>query len=706
MSDKRELPIVAAAKFSERQSSVVGIANLILIAVNIAVVAVFAAIYQFSPGDLFVFSAFVVLLVILPGGLAVSSLSLPGATVKSKFVLANAIGLSGLCYFSWLLNAKFRLPYYSGVYMIVALSLFFLWNRMTRLQHGEWRVSGLLQRILNLIRSSELSVLLAIALLAILVSNGLAKNATVHGGELCFYGTAGVEGIWHLGNAAYMKKDFDFGDIHQNGFKFTYHFFIYIFAALASNLCSLNTDIVFFKFLPIYTFFFLLYSGYVSGSTLFRSRKMGLLAALLALFMDDASIAVKLGQTLHLASLDYLFLGPKITSAYLSSPSYSAAFIVFFPLLPLIRNDDSHLRGDRHGAAAIVTAGFLIGTISGFKVSTFLVLGLALMILAAIEILRRRTFIYTAMGAFALAISSPFLMALQQTSLASLRFNPALFPLASPLGRELLHLSETPFLPFLVVAGILIIYLPVEFGPRLLSLRYLPGDLQRRADGISLLWLCGIVGVLLTLLITPSLDAYNAMYFHRFGAVCLSFLMARTLAHLFDHKRVSAILIAGLCLFYVAGGLYTFFRLRSEVTLKVPQDKIAGLQKLITARDNDFKVIMSNRFKYSEEGREENIFYLYSAFSENMVLSEGERFSIIRVADSLALKRVREDIAQFYSTDDSQTARAILERWSVDYVLVDLEYGQTLHFDPSFLEQVHASKNLIIYAFRRNVLRT
>lgn len=682
------------------------VANTALLLLVFAAIATYSSIYQFAFADFAHFLAYTVVFIIIPGGLATSALSLSGFSLKSKFILANALGLSGLCYFSWLLNAKFKLPYYSGVYLVVALSLFFLLKNIAGRQAGLWQLSCLPRRILNLSRSIELAVLLSIALLAILVSNGFTKNAIIQDGDFRFYGTAGVEGIWHMGNVAYMKKDFDFGDIHQNGFRFAYHFFIYIFVALASNLFSIDTATTFFKLLPIYSFFFLLYSCYVCGSTVFRSRQAGVLAALLALFMDDAAFAVKLGQMLNSTWLEYFYLGPKVTSAYLSSPSYSPALIVFFPLLLLFRNQGFPLKSGRVDTSMVIIAGFLIGTISGFKVSTFLVLGLALMILAAIEFFRQRTVFCMATGVFALAVSFPFLNDLQKSSFASLSFNPAFFPLSSMLRQDLLSLLEaSPYHP-LVVVSILIIYLPIELGPRLLSLKYLRSDWQRQTESLRLVWLCGIVGVILTLLITPSIDAYNAMYFHRFGAVCLAFLMGRTLLDAFGHKKLKLVLISSLCFFYVAGGLYTFFRLRSEPALKVPQDKIVGLQKLVSPQDNGFKVVMSNRFSYAESESNENIFYLYSAFSENKVLSEGERFSIIRFADSLGLKRVRDDIARFYATNDHHVARTILEKWSVDYVIVDLEYDQKLHFDASFLEQVHASKSLIIYAFRREAERS
>jgi len=701
MIDAKQSQAMIGKQFVGRSSRVVAITNLVLLFFNILNLNIFAVTYQFSFLELVVFSLFVVSLLLLPGGLAVSALSLPEMSGKSRFVLANALGLAGLCYFSWLLNAKFKLPYYSGTYLLTTLSFIFLLQILVRRGISALPFRRLWERMARLFQSVELTVALLLALLAVLASNGFVKNPLVQDGSFCFWGTTGMEGIWHLGNVAYMKKDFDFGDIHQNGFKYVYHFFIYIFVALASNLCEVSTVTVFFKFLPIYLFFFLSYSCYVAGSLIFGSRWIGIIASFLALFMDDAAFAIKLGQILHSSWLEYLHLGPKITSTFFNSPTFTAALIIFFPLLVLLKNHAVSARLGHCADSTTVVAGFLAGSIVGFKTSTFLVLGLGLIIMAANEFLRQRRTFHLMTGIWALVVSLPFLIDLQQSPLASLSLNPAFFPLTSAMGRHLLRLVELPLFRWVLVFAILVIYLLIELGPRLLSLKYLPADWRLQSGGVNLVWLCGIIGVAITLLVTPSTDPYNAMYFHRFGSVCLAFLTGRTLMDLFKHKKQHTLLIATICLFYLAGGWYTFFRLRSEPSLRVPQDKIAGLQKLVSPRTNDFKTIISNRFHYAEGTANENIFYLYSAFSENQVLSEGERFSVIRFADSLALKRVRDDIALFYSTLDQQVARKILEKWSVDYVIVDLEYDQKLHFDAAFLQKVHDSENLIIYAFCR-----
>lgn len=691
---------------SRRLSTLLPVANTALVLLIFAVISIYSSIFQLSLIGFGLFLAFTFAFVLLPGSLATSALSLSGFPLKSKFILANALGLSGLCYFSWLLNAKFRLPYYSGIYLIVALSSFYVVSSLTKsrskIAQGLCRQNGLLK----LLHSSEFTAVLLIALLAILASNGLVKNAVVQDGSYCFYGTAGLDGIWHLGNVAYLKKDFDFADIHQNRFDYGYHIFVYLFAALASNLLDLNTATVLFKYLPIYLLFFLLYSGYVAGSSIFGSRLIGMTSAFLVLFMDDGVISVKLAQVFNSSWMEYLYFGPKLTSAYLNSPSYNAALITFFPLLLLFGNGSPRVKLDRASISSILVAGFLIGAMVGFKASTFSILGLSLMVLAAIEVFKYRNAFFTLVGFTALLVSLPFLTELLWLPNENFRFNPGYFPFQSAIGRDLLALSGAPVYQHGIVLVIVIIYLVAELGPRLLSLKFIAVDWRRPLGGVSLMWLCAIFGIGLTLLFTPSSDAYNAMYFHRFGCACLAFLMGRTLIALVGRKSWPAILVTTICLFYVAGGFYTFFRLRAEATLRVPQDKIAGLQTLANLQKRNSKVILGNRFSYEEGSSHENIFYLYSAFSENTVLSEGERYSVIRFADSLRLKQVRDDISLFYATDDHQAARTILEKWSVDYVIVDLEYDQKLHFDASFLEQVHASKSLIIYAFRREAERS
>lgn len=689
-----------------RLSTLLSVVNTVLVLLILAAIAIYSNIFQFSLVGFGLFLAYTVAFVLFPGSLATSALSLSGFSLKSKFILANALGLSGLCYFSWLLNAKFRLPYYSGVYLIVALSSLCAVTSLTKSQTKIAQVLCRRRNLLALFQSSEFTVLLLIALLAILASNGLVKNVVVQNGNYCFYGTAGLDGIWHLGNVAYLKKDFDFADIHQNGFDFGYHFFVYLFAALASNLLDLNTATVFFKCLPIYLSFFLLYSGYVTGSSIFGSRRIGIASALLVLFMDDAVISIKLAQVLNSSWLEYLYFGPKLTSAYLNSPSYNAALITFFPLLLLFGNGSTQVRMDRRSISTMLAAGFLIGTMVGFKASTFAVLAMSLMVLAALEIFKHRNASVTLIGVIALLVSLPFLIELLGLPNEKFRFNPGYFPFESALGRDLLAHSSVPVHQFGIALVIVITYLVAELGPRLLSLKFIAVDWRRPLDGVSLVWVCAVLGISLSLLMTPSSDAYNAMYFHRFGCVCLAFLMGRTLITLLDGKSWPAILTFAFCIFYVAGGLYTFFRLRPEATLRVPQDKIAGLQSLANPEEPDFRVILSNRFSYEDGDSQANLFYLYSAFSENIVLSEGERYSVIRFSDSLRLQQVRDDIARFYATNDHHVARTILEKWSVDYVIVDLEYDQKLHFDASFLEQVHASKSLIIYAFRREAERS
>lgn len=211
----------------------------------------------------------------------------------------------------------------------------------------------------RLLHSADFAIALSFLVLALLMANGNMKNAVQTGQQINFYGTAGIEGLWHLGNAAYMKKSFDFADIHHNGFKYAYHIFIYIFIALASNLLHLELSELFFKFLPVYLLFFLLITAYVTGGVIFKRRMAGLIAALCLLFLDDTV---------------------------------------------------------------------------------------------------------------------------------------------------------------------------VELGPRLLSLQKLHGDFKRTDRAIVLLWLCSAAGIGSTLLFVPPNDPYSAMYFHRFGAVCLAFLLGRTLA--------------------------------------------------------------------------------------------------------------------------------------------------------------------------------
>lgn len=119
-------------------------------------------------------------------------------------------------------------------------------------------------------------------------------------------------------------------------------------------------------------------------------------------------------------------------------------------------------------------------------------------------------------------------------------------------------------------------------------------------------------------------------------------------------------------LFYLGGGFYTFFRLRSEASFTMPVDKVAALKTLRTTGDVPLQAIMANRFDYGDEIGGDEQFYAYSAFAEQRLLSEGKRFGLAKEADPY-LTEIRRDIRAFYSTTNANEARRILQKWRVDY---------------------------------------
>ncbi|GEM_PF-5198635 len=661
-----------------------GVSSLILIWLS--------SVFQFSILDLIVFVAYIALLVFFPGYMLLSLFSFSGIPRPAVFVLANAIGLASLCYFSWLLNAKLGLPYYSYVY---ALALLYIVHFAKSWRSRKEKMFAL-EKMIPTLGSAECGIALVLGIFALLLSSGMMKNGAVTNGNYDFYSTVGIEGLWQLGNIAYLKKSFDFADIHQNAHKFPYHIFIYIFIALGSKLAHLEIATIFFKFLPLYQFFALLGSAYVLGCIFFKNRLVGIMSAVFIVLLDDAVFAVKLAPLLNAEWLKYLYFGPKITSALFSSPTHVAALMIFIPAVLLLKNPAADPANERLKKMAL--AGFLLGTIVGFKVNSFAVIALSLVILAALEVVVHRRANFLLAGCIAFIVSFPLLLDIQQAAPRSFIANIGYFPLSSSLGQFLLDLSGSRGILLILIP----IYLVLELGPKLLSFRFIFYDWKSSEDGVKFLWVCSVTGITVALLVTPSYNPYDAMYFHRFACMCLVLFMGRTFVHWIASKsKKSAAIFAMICLFYLSGGLYTFFRLRAESTLKVPVDKIAALKTLRTPNDHEFKTIMSNRFAWDGDMPNVNRFYLYSAFAENIILSEGEAYSPIHHADSLAFKAMRRDIQTFYATPDARVAKNIIEKWNIDFVIIDLEFGQRLNFETGFLEKIHESKNMLIYAYRK-----
>ncbi len=672
-----------------RQQLILSISYLLL-------TIVFSIIFQFSLLEYLTFWGLVIWLIALPGYAVLELLDMKLNSVYEYIFISQSMGLAMLCYFSWLLNAKIGLPYYSGVWFTQILILLSIARRVLKKRYL-WREFQL--KVSNHFSDVNFTVIIGLAILSLLISIPMLKNFVLVDNSLYLFGTAGVEGLWHIGNIAQLKMDFKYADIHQYGYRSVYHFFSYIPVTIFSKLSSLEASTIFYKFFPVYYYSGLLGVAYIFAIKVFKRMSVGILTVVCLVFMDNLSILRYLSYKLGLDWLEFIHFKPTIISALVASPSHVIGLTIAFSLFILLPSDFERTRKELIGRAII--SAFILGALIGFKTTNFIVAGLSVLLYSLYKILRHRDNTYFFIGFFALFVSLPFIYDILVFKTESLRVNPLFFVKASNMANYLNFFDLNLYIFGLIV--VLLIYLLLQLGPRLLIFARVHMLDANFSSVYLFIYINFIIGIVLSLIVTPNSHPYNTMYFFRYALSSVSLLLGFHIFSVYElikRNKFIQVLYVSFLMLYFSGGVYTFFRFRNVPSVTIAFSKVEALRVIRDVSQNDSK-IMSNQFAWPMHTHNE-LFYLYTAISERTVLSEGSTFVSPRYyLKSDQFQSIRNDIEVFYSTKSPVVAKTILDKWHADFVINDLEYDKSIVFDPNFLTLIFRSEVIEVYRYSR-----
>jgi len=626
---------------------------LALIVLNVMVLT------QFSVGlvEILKFIIVVLFVTLIPGLLLLDLIGIYNHTAY-KFALAFAIGicLDIIFYISFsIINLKILL------YVLFAI-IFLLYLGRKNLRHDlkllGTTVEGLESKYF--ISFSILSTLLLILVTIVyFIPNPLPGSVE----SIIYY----VDYPWHLGNIAEIKNHWYPQDLRLAGNAFHYHVFFYVYTALIAFLSNISIPIIFFRLYIMFFIYLFFFAVYFSGSRWFNQRDIGIINIVVFFFAGTCLLSYPFN----------IFL-----KNFFSSPTFLLASIL---MLFLILETREYITTNNKGNLLLIL--LLILGVSGSKGSFFPVIFCGLLSCFIYLLLIRQVnkrlnllitsslvvfyiiFIYIFKGVGGEGINIVPLEIIRNTFLYN-------------IYNEHLEVKDT----FWIILSFIPLYFIAFFSFRAFALISFLRTLLSSKKRIPLDNLF-MTGIILASFIFGYLLSYRggSQYYYLFvGYICLNLISSGYLYELFNRNNYSLIkLLIMLLLLGSAADTVLMIRNNSYTNsrLMTIQNKplTAGLYEGLTfLRDNtdEDAIIASYRVLLSKENTR---FYYYSAFSERRILVEGWQYMSARYQEE-AYGRY-EDMKKLYNTRDVNTAASIIEKYNINYLIVDKHYGQKLKFE-------------------------
>ena len=515
-----------------------------------------------------------------------------------------------------------------------------------------------------------ISLSLLSALFLVLITVYLFIPNPLPGGDssLIYY----IDQPWHLSNIAEIKNHWYPQDPRLAGYPFHYHIFAYVFTAFIAKLTGISLPVLYFRLSTFFLLYLLFAAVYFAGSRWFNRRAAGVLNIMTFFFLGTALLSYPFNiflinfftsPTFLLASIFTLFLVIEIKS-YIQQGDTRHLYLVLFLVLGV--------SGAKGSFFPVIFAGLAACWVYSFVIKrreprlNILLIG-SLLIFAGVF-----AYIFKGMGSEGLNIV-PFEI-IRYTHLFEIY--QAYF--GSAHGNWLL-LSFVP------------IYFFVFFSFRALALIDLIKALISSIPNVQFNKLF-MAGVITASFIPGFLLSYRGRseYFYLFvGYICLNIVAAGYLYEVVTrHKgKLLKTLLVILLLLSTGDTLISIQQLHQvipELTAAaykpLTPSLYEGLTFLRDKTDKDAIIASYRSFIYSYDNPR---FFYYSAFAERRMVVEGWQY-MSKERQEEAQRRYA-DMAALYTTQDAEVAAKILNKYSIDYLILETAISQKLNFNGSQL---------------------
>jgi hypothetical protein len=487
------------------------------------------------------------------------------------------------------------------------------------------------------------------------------------------------------------------GDLHQSAQSWSYHDATY--RVLAMSDPSDTLDLLAWAF-PLFGYTVLAFGVYALADRWLRNRFAAALAVIIWFFSAS-------------------FWGSELTS-YALSPSFIVGSALLLALLVAL-----HEYLDRRESRMAALVLLLLIALARFKLSTFLVVGPALGILALLMLKRERNAALVLGASAFVALVQLFLFGTPTDALMPAGdfligapllgyANHVAAILHQPLSRvnpvthgglELRSLLLVPYAIFHVLR--LIILDPRVLVAVIASIIIVRRDRSAICSRIALLLLIAIpIGFLLPVLYSPAwyplaLSFYAPLVSAQAAVLLIAFAIDRATRGEF-RKVWPGLALALVCLISLAFGFRSASRSISEPAFVISGDLRRALTDLKLRDTEDHALMASRRFDLEPtDTANDESFYWYAALSGHPVISEGAKYGslLAAVADvdrdkglhpvpaaRELLARRRSELVKIYYSGDSEVVLGQLRRLGVGYILERTALGtpdERLHIDLS-----------------------
>ena len=508
----------------------------------------------------------------------------------------------------------------------------------------------------------SLSSLLLLALIGIFhfIPNPLPGGSS----PLIYY----IDQPWHLANIAEISNHWYPQDARLAGYPFHYHIFVYVFIAIIGNISGISLPVLFFRLVPFFLLYLLFGGAYFSGSRWFNRRSIGVLHISTFFFLGTALLAYPFN----------IFLINLFTS-----PTFLLAAVLTLFLIMEIKNYLAN--GERQH---LLISLLLVAGVSGAKGSFFPVIFCGLLLVWLYRLVSKHDFqrLNLLLTSSLLIFAAVFVYIFEGMGSEGLNILPfevvhytRLFAAYQDLGGNdrslwfmlgLLPIYFISFYSFRAFALINLIKKTVTSLPRLTFERLF------------------MVGLIVASFIPGYLLSYRGRseYFYLFvGYIGLNLISAGYLYDVYTNYRSKWLKVI-LSILLLLSGTDTVISAR-QLPQMIPELQATSYQPLTPAiyeglsylRENTDRdaIIASHRsYIYFEDNPQ---FFYYSAFSERRMVVEGWKY-MSRPYQQEAQRR-DADMATLYTTRDTDIAASILDKYAIDYLIVEKQLKEQLGFD-------------------------
>jgi hypothetical protein len=481
-----------------------------------------------------------------------------------------------------------------------------------------------------------------------------------------------IDQPWHLGNIAEIKNHWYPQDPRLAGYPFHYHIFSYIFTAFISTVSGIELPVLFFRLNTLFLLYLLFFASYFTGSRWFNRRSTGILNVITFFFLGTALLSYPFNiflinfftsPTFLLASIFTLFLIMEI-KAY-----YNKGYIshLFLSLLLIIG-----MCGAKGSFFPVIFAG-LLGCFGYSVLSRKLDKRLNILMVSSL-----------------LVFSMVFAYIFKSTGSEGINIVPLEIIRYTSLFEFYQSFFESPYQNWLIWSFVPV-YFFAFFSFRALALINLIKTLLSSIRNIQFDKLF-MAGVIIASFIPGYLLSYRerSEYFYLFvGYICLNYISAEYLYDVYRRNRskLLKLIVIFLLLLSTTDTIISARQLHQIIPeLKAVDYKpltpslYEGLTFLREHTDKDAIIASYRSFIYSDDNPR---FFYYSAFSERRVVVEGWQYMSKERQEEA--QRRHADMAMLYTTKDAELAANILDKYSVDYLILETAISQQLNFNGSQL---------------------